>query len=69
MVNIVAFVYTIRKKKPQVVLDVATTKGIHFGVSVNYTLVQLNIKLSIVDSAQIFHVTSFWDILKEHPIA
>jgi hypothetical protein len=68
-VNIVASVYTIRSKKPQVVLDAVTTKGIHFGVSVNYMLVQLNMKLSIVDSAQIFHVTSLWDILKEHQIA
>jgi len=67
--NIVDFVLIIMRKGLNIVQDVVSTKDTHFGASVNYMLVQLNIKLSIVDSALIFHVTSFWDILKEHQIA
>jgi len=68
VVCIVVFVHILRKKKLHIVLDVSTARDTHSGGSVNYTLVQLNMKLSTVVSAQIFHVISLWDILREHLI-
>ena len=64
----VDFVLTLAKRELPIALDVKQTKDIHFGASANYTLVQLNIKLSTVESALIFRATSLWDILKEHQI-
>lgn len=58
MPSVVGFVRISRKKKLPIVLDAVTTKDTHFGVSVNYMLVSLNIKLSTVDSVRIFHATS-----------
>ena len=55
--NIVNFVPITMRKRLHTVLDVELIKDIPFGASVNYMLVQLNIKLSIVESAQIFHAT------------
>ena len=60
------FVHFSRKRGLRIVLDVGTRRGICSGVSASYMLVQLNTRLSIVESAGIFHATCLWNPLTQN---
>ena len=57
VVHTVSLVHISSKKRLHIVLDVKPKKDVHSGVSVSYTFVLQNMKLSTVVYAMIFHVT------------